>query len=98
MALTFGHTHPGIVGTKLPARAVINYGGGGKKLEKCGSKTFAPLPKRGLKLSCPPPHQSTLVLNPAVQLGIVISSPGAKGLKWRFFDHKSELDEFGLNL
>ena len=25
-------------------------------------------------------------------------SPGAKGLKWRFFDHESEQAEFGLKL
>ena len=28
----------------------------------------------------------------------IISSPGAKGLKWRFFDHESEQAEFGLKM
>ena len=27
-----------------------------------------------------------------------IISPGAKGLKWRFFDHEGEQAEFGLKL
>ena len=31
-------------------------------------------------------------------LYLLTYSPGAKGLKWRFFDHESEQAEFGLKL